>query len=288
MLHASFNYTGIVSSEHIVVEDDAAYQTTARFAKERLEHAFRIEALDQSSIEVFETASSMEIRGDSILRIPEWLHRCVKLKFLLLPVHLASQLQSDSLPRSIETIDFSGDGRAKISDQFVHGQVKRLMSDANAAVAFKPSSFPSLEYFHFLSDKKKRLLMELHKSNVRLVAATITPFSHPNDLNALFEGSLKYLRLGGGLANNLQGIERFAQITDLNLHNLSRLEKIEPILQLGRLQDLSIGYCNRIQDLEKIAKVRSLRRLLLYGCHQVISDAHIELFRGMKLDELVM
>lgn len=288
MLHHSFNYVGASASDHIVVADDDSYQLTKTFAKERLEHTFKIGELDQSIIEVLEAASCVGIRGDTIATVPEWLPQCGRLKYLSLPVHLAGQLRTGLLPKSIETLNFEGVGRAQIPDDFVHSQVRRLMSDPDAIVDFNPLSFPSLEHFHFLSDKKKRHLMKLHKANLRLITATVSPFSKPEDLALLFENRLKYLWLAGGLTPTLNGLERFTQITDLQLHNLSRLESIEPVLKLDSLQDLSIGYCNRIQDLERLADLRSLKRLMFYGCGKVISDAHIKLFRAMKLDELVI
>jgi hypothetical protein len=254
---------------NIVLADAEQYELIRRNAPERLPLTIQIDTLNAQIPSIVTCAAGIEIKAGNLTALPTWLRELPSLRYLSIPIHLHPSLYFDLLPTGLETLEMTGDHNANL-DGFVHEGIKRIVA-LYGVINFSPSVFPAIRHFHARSDKKQTVLRQLASAGIELTSATVSPFSSTEKLNVLLENRLEYLRLIGGQATTLEGLSRFRRLTDLDLHDLPKLEYIDELQRLPSLQEICIGYCNKVRDLTTVKKIASLRRLSLYGCKKLLA-----------------
>lgn len=285
MLHESFQYLGQNVTDNFIIADKTEYAKILTYSKNLAGRSFQADDVLTNCPQKIKTASCLTFRGKTILNIPAWLHQCSFLEYLAIPLHLGNQLNADSLPQKLKTIEFIGEGIISLPCEIIHNGIERIIA-WNATVLFDPQNFQSLHHFHMMLDRKRRPLSELINSDVKLNTLTVCPFLSVQEIEPLCNVGIQYLRLVSGKASSLDGLEYYKELTDIHLHDLSKLERIQPLTKLLALNDLSIGYCNKIKDLDVLLEIKTLRKLSFYGCNKLPIKDNAAAFRKMKLQEL--
>jgi len=92
-------------------------------------------------------------------------------------------------------------------------------------------------------------------------------------------GELKILELVSSSILTLNGIEKYALLTDFKGYYLSKLESIKAITGLKALASLILENCKKIKDFEELRVNQSLIKLILSDCGDIKSIGFI---RGLK------
>jgi hypothetical protein len=62
----------------------------------------------------------------------------------------------------------------------------------------------------------------------------------------------------------------------LFLHNLPKLENLEPIVSLSDLASLAIQWCSRLKDFRPVFRSTSLNSLRIFGCKGFDTKLHLK------------
>jgi hypothetical protein len=282
MLNNKYIYEGLDPSRRVLVVDDLELRGLEMYAPELLGSAYSLSMIGGSVPSAVAGAACLEFRCKELARLPTWLRSCHNLRFLAWPSGLAGFLSSEFLPDGLITLEITGEGKTSL-DGFAHQNIERIVAP-NVQVMFSPVAFPALCHFHAKSDRKYQLFRDLNLSGVDLLSATLSPYSSKESLLAVPSRKLAYLRLVGGKGDSLDGISRFQLLTDLDIHDLPKLENLIELKQLPLLENISIGYCRKIGNVASLANLETLRRIFIYGSGDLLTTAEKQLFLERQIE----
>jgi hypothetical protein len=257
------NFVGFSSDEHVLMVDNN--ETLKRLAAVSTDGTARIAlwgALPEGRSP--ESVIALRLSDDKGHRttLPDNITELQFLQYLSVPRHLAKNIATEAIPRSVATLAIETPGAVEIPEGRVLDHIVRLL--AKGPIVFSPHTFPSLQALTTELDRAHRELKVL-LSLQHLRALSIGPISTTSVLQAL-PGHLQVLHLSRGHLSTLSGIDRFVDLTVLTLHSLPKLSDISAIATLKHIEEISILHCPALNEIDELLRVPSLRRALFFRC----------------------
>lgn len=203
----------------------------------------------------------------SIKQLPPLVREASHVVRVEMPSRFIPYLQPDSIPTTVETLEFSklteNDEKAEFPKALHLPFVKRV---SGGELFLEPSNFPELTHLEISLDRKRVMLDRLPYIE-KLRALGIGPC--PNNIFSSLENlKLGYLYLNTNLSlETLHGIEKLETVTDLVVNKWTKLTDLTALKYLPLLESLTISYCKRIQIAEPLLEISNLKSLFVWACN---------------------
>jgi hypothetical protein len=196
--------------------------------------------------------------------IPDTVHSFPHLEYLRLPKRYVPELRPQAFPSRVRVLEIVGDGAIGFPEEITFPHVQRLTTD-RVALRFGPQTFPRLKHLQFLLDSRRSMLAVLPELKL-LQTLSIGPNRDGEIFRAVGASALRALNLAGGTMRALGGIERLESLTAIGLRSLDKLEDIDALTQLPKLNDVMITWCAKLSDYRPLLRLSALDYLDVFGC----------------------
>lgn len=113
--------------------------------------------------------------------------------------------------------------------------------------------------------------------------------SKTNDLTLFPQlPKLKHLELVQSSISSLNGIEKFKNVlSEFDGHYLSKLEDVEAVTKLKKLNTLVFTHCKKLKNHSIIENIKSLSKLILTACGEIESISFIKKMKQLRFFSFV-
>jgi hypothetical protein len=279
MLHTRFYFNGQIASDHKLILDDVELRKVQRYAKDREGSVIPLHRIEEHG-----SVECVAVRGAfDLTELAQALTALTKLEYLSIPSKLIGVLSVQLAP-TLQTLEIIGTKNTRLRREFHCSTLKRIMSWP-CVTTFCQEQIPMTQSFYTRLDAKGELLKEIARSQ-NIDVLTISDRSDLAGLPKRDWTDVQFLRLQVNSICSMAGIEQFANVTDLVLHDNKKLASLEGIEKMERLKELTIAYCPALTSLDPLQGLH-LQKLSVYGCPQLRKDA-AECLAGMGLIESIL
>ena len=214
----------------------------------------------------------LENDDESVVTIPEAVHKLTNLIWLHIPGRFVPHLEADSIPPSIRALVIQGEGTHSLPEALCLPGLERLERQDKAILRFRAEQIPNVQHLSIQLDPRGGVLREVTQMT-RLTALDVGPISNRAILEGLTKLPLRYLRLEGGNLDTIDPIRDCPTLTDVSLFGLSRLTSLAPLADLPGLRELSILWCKRLVLDRSLLRIAGLRKLSFFACRDIGLEA---------------
>ena len=229
---------------------------------------------------------------DTDLRpFPHKISQLPRLQYLSMPLRYADCLTTDSLPPSVETLDFNEtdywgtSNKGTIPENAVFPSVKRI-SCVKGEIHFTRENFPNLSNVQIRFDRKRSMIPELLRFR-RMEELGVGPFDEPEQLGQLSPLRPRYLNISDGRLCSLRSLRNFHSAERLGLHRLHKLANLSGIEGIARLKELHVVWCRNLADISNAALLTYVTSFRLFNCPKVVGIEAVGAMKRLRSFELM-